>query len=57
MERFLARIVGGGVALVAGLWLGWLFEAGTTPWLAGSALVAGGAVALAAGMWTEVELR
>jgi len=54
MERFLVLIVGGGLALVAGLWLGVLSEA--SGWrLAGVALGVFGVAALAAGIATEID--
>ena len=55
MERFVRLIVAGGVALVAGLWAVRLFEWGTTPSLAGVALVLLGASALGVGIASEIE--
>lgn len=55
MERFVRAITGGGIALVAGLWVLTLFDARSPPWLLGVGLVLLGLVGLAAGIWTEVE--
>lgn len=35
MERFAQALTGGGLALVAGLWLAELSTTGSSPWLAG----------------------
>ncbi|ELZ33331.1 hypothetical protein C474_04605 [Halogeometricum pallidum JCM 14848] len=55
MERFVRRIVGGGVALVAGLWA--VALPGERPlWAAGVALVLVGVAALADGVWRELDV-
>lgn len=56
MERFVRLIVGGGLALVAGLWLVTVLEEGTPAWLGGVGLVVVGVAALAVGIWSEVEV-
>lgn len=55
MERFVQLIVTGGVALVAGLWLVRILDAGSPPWLVGAGLVVLGVGGLASGIWSEVE--
>lgn len=50
MERFVQLVVGGGVSLVAGLWLVELTAMGSGTWLVGMALAVGGAGALAYGI-------
>ena len=54
MERFVRFIVGGGVALVAGLWIVTLLEARSV-WLLGGVLVLFGVAGLAGGIWMEVD--
>ena len=55
MERFVQSIVAGGVALVAGLWIATLVDAGSLPWLVGVALALLGAGGLAVGIRSEIE--
>lgn len=55
MERFVRLIVGGGIALVAGLWIATLAGTGSGPWLLGVALVVVGVGALAGGIWWEID--
>lgn len=53
MERFVELVVGGGLALVCGLWV---TTAGRTPVVAAGAAVAlAGAIALAAGIERELQ--
>ena len=54
MERFVQLVVGGGVTLVAGLWIAALAGDQTGLRLLGVALAAGGTVALAVGIRTEL---
>lgn len=56
MERFAKLIAGGGVVLVAGLWLTALAVAGSPAWLAGAALALAGAASLAVGIRTELDV-
>jgi hypothetical protein len=55
MERFVRAIVGGGLLLLAGLWLTVPVAPGSAPWLLGAALVAAGVCGLAFGIGTEIE--
>jgi hypothetical protein len=55
VEPFVRRIVAGGLALVAGLWLVDLGTPSEPAWLAGLALVLVGVSALATGIWRQVE--
>lgn len=55
-ERFVQLVVGGGLALVAGLWVVTLTAPASLAWLAGLFLVALGVVGLAAGIWTELDV-
>ncbi len=55
VEPFVRRIVGGGLALVVGLWLGTLATAWSPLWLVGVGLVVLGIGGLASGIWSEVE--
>lgn len=55
MERFVQLIVGGGVGLVAGLWLLELSPTGSSAWLLGAALAVVGGGALAYGIGSELE--
>jgi hypothetical protein len=62
MERFVRLVVGGGLALVAGLWLAVLSGTLSGPaapgtLVAGVVLALSGAVALGAGVEAEVEWR
>lgn len=54
MERFVRAIVGGGLLLIAGLWLAAL-SAGSIPRLFGGALAALGVGGLAFGIGSEIE--
>jgi hypothetical protein len=56
MERFVQLLLGGGVALVGGLWLLALFEAPSSRWLLGAGLTALGVVGLLVGIGTEIEV-
>lgn len=55
MERFVRLITAGGIALVVGLWLVTLLEAGSFPWLLGAVLVPLGLGGLAGGIWLEID--
>lgn len=55
VERFVRLIVGGGVALVAGLWLLALFDAWSVAWLAGAGLSLIGVGGLASGIGRRIE--
>jgi len=55
VERFVRLVVGGGVALVAGLWIATLSAAPSPPWLLGVALVALGVGGLAVGIRSQIE--
>lgn len=55
VERFVRLIVGGGVALVAGLWSLALFDAWSVAWLAGAGLVLLGTGCLAGGIRSRIE--
>lgn len=55
MERFARAIVGGGLALVAGLWIVALVAARSLPWAVGVALVLVGVVGLAGGIRDAVD--
>lgn len=55
MERFVQLITGGGIALVAGLWIVTYLDAWSTPWLFGTILVALGGGSLARGIWIEID--
>jgi hypothetical protein len=62
MEGFIRLVIGGGLALVAGLWLAELSGTLAGPaarWslVAGGVLALAGAVALGAGVGAEVEWR
>lgn len=55
VEGFVRLIVAGGLALLAGLWIARLVEAGSTGWWAGVGLVLLGIGGLARGIWSQVE--
>lgn len=55
MERFVRAIVGGGLALVAGLWALSLSSPLTGPWLVGALLAILGTGGLAAGIGSRIE--
>lgn len=55
VERFVRLIVGGGLALVVGLWVAALSNVWSPPWLLGTALALLGTVALAAGIRRELD--
>ena len=57
VERFVRLIVGGGLALVAGLWVATLSAVPSPPWLFGAALALLGTAALAAGINHELDYR
>jgi len=56
VEGFVRRIVAGGVALVAGLWVATLAAPWSLPWLLGVAVTLAGISALAAGIRAEIEI-
>jgi hypothetical protein len=56
VEAFARRVVAGGLALVAGLWL---VDLGARPgpvWIGGLTLALFGIVALATGIWSQVDV-
>lgn len=55
MERFVQFLLGGGVTLIAGLWLLALFAAPSSRWLLGAGLTALGVAGLLVGIGSEVE--
>jgi hypothetical protein len=55
MEPFVRTLLGGGVALLAGLWGVTLVQEWSTLWLLGVGLVVGGVCGLAAGIHGELE--
>jgi len=55
MERFVQRLVTGGLALVAGLWLTALVPSRSGAWLAGVVAAALGVVALGGGIYGQIE--
>lgn len=55
VERFVRLVVGGGVALVAGLWVVTLSSARSPPWLLGVVLVLVGVGSLAAGIRSGLD--
>ena len=55
VEGFVVRIVAGGLALVAGVWLLTLATLWSVPWLFGTGLAVSGALALWSGIWSEIE--
>lgn len=54
VEPFVRWIVGGGVALVAGLWIATLASTGSLPWILGAGLVLLGVAGLARGIRSQV---
>lgn len=56
VERFVWLIVGGGIALVAGLWLVAFFDAWSVAWLAGAGLALLGAGSLGGGIDSRIEI-
>lgn len=56
VERFVWLIVGGGIALVAGLWLVAFFDAWSVAWLAGVGLALLGAGSLGSGIDSRIEI-
>ena len=50
VEPFVRRIVAGGLALVAGLWVLALLDPGSAPWFLGPVLVFGGGASLLSGI-------
>lgn len=56
MERFVQAITGGGLSLVAGLWLLTLFPTGAVPYLMGIVFVGVGIGGLAGGIWVGLEV-
>lgn len=55
VEPFVRQIVGGGLALVVGLWFSTLATAWSPLWLVGVALSALGVGGLVSGIWSQVE--
>jgi len=55
VERFVRLIVGGGIALVAGLWITVLSTTGSWPWLVGSLLIFVGVGGVGGGIWSEID--
>ncbi|WP_336363658.1 hypothetical protein [Halalkalicoccus salilacus] len=56
VERFVWLIVGGGIALIAGLWLVAFFDAWSIAWLAGAGLALLGAGSLGGGIDSRIEI-
>lgn len=56
VERFAQLIVGGGVVLVASLWIVAYFEAWSIVWLLGAALAVLSAGSVFAGIGSEIEV-
>lgn len=56
MERFVWYVTVGGVAVVAGLWIGRLFDGGSAPWLVGVLLAILGVIGLGIGIESEIEV-
>ncbi len=56
MERFVRLVVGGGLALVAGLWTLRAFVPADAPWLLGALLVVVGTGSLLAGIASELDV-
>jgi len=54
VERFVRLVVGGGLALVAGLWLATLSALWSLPWAVGVVLSFGGFGGLAVGIRSEL---
>lgn len=55
MERFVQRIVGGGITLVAGLWLAAFSGTRSLAWLLGVAFVLLGLGGLVSGILSEID--
>lgn len=56
MERFVRRIVGGGVGLLAGLWIATLSAGWSVVWLVGTALALIGLGGLLAGIVEPIDV-
>lgn len=56
IEPFVRAIVGGGLLLVAGLWIASLGGTGGSLWLSGGSLALVGLASLAWGIWSQLEL-
>lgn len=54
VEQFVQLIVGGGIALAAGLWIIALSARGSIPWLLGVAVVLFGIAGLVSGIRSEL---
>lgn len=54
-ERFVRLIVGGGIALVAGLWIVTLASGWSVPWIVGAVLVLLGIGGLVVGIRSEID--
>jgi len=55
MERFVQALTGGGLALVAGLWVIAVASAGTPAWAGGFILTLFGIGGLGYGLWDALE--
>jgi hypothetical protein len=54
-EQFVQLVVGGGIALVAGLWALELAAVWSAPWLLGISLALLGVAGLGYGIWSQIE--
>lgn len=54
-ERFVRLIVGGGIALVGGLWIVTFARLWSSAWIVGAALVLLGIGGLVGGIWSEID--
>lgn len=55
MERFVQFVVGGGIIMLAGLWITGFTEAWTPGWLTGAAIALLGFSVILWGIWSQVE--
>lgn len=55
VERFVEAVIGGGLGLVAGLWLIQLHDFGSLPWSLGVGLALVGVGGLAGGIWVAID--
>lgn len=56
MERFVEAVIGGGLGVVAGLWLTHLYDPGTLPWSLGVGLALLGVGGLAGGIRAAIDV-